>query len=218
MKKLSKAILSVAAVSAVSAVMAASAMAMTASYADGKVTLSDVTATGDSQTLLVLSGANDAIDTVTETIIKQIDQDDTGVSFSEVTVGALDEGTYTVRVGGSNGTMQVAEFTIGGGSDDGGDDVKTKDIIVGDINLNGEIANNDLTFLARKCAGSTSKTGNAGEEYTVAADSSKLIIGDINLNGEIANNDLTFLARKCAGSTSKTGNAGETIAVVATAE
>ncbi len=215
MKKLSKTILSIAAVSAVSAVMAASAMAMTASYDAGSVTLAGVEATGDSQTLLVLS--EDA-DTVTEAIIKQIDQKDDGSSFATVTVGDLAVGTYYVRVGGSNGTLQKAEFTIG---EQGGEvdppAGETESIIVGDVNLNGSITSADTSFLARQQAKFTVNIGKVGEHRT-AADGTDVIIGDVNLNGSITSADTSFLARQQAKFTVNIGKVGETVNVIKVAE
>jgi hypothetical protein len=208
MKRFSKIALSVAAVSAVSAAMAMSAMAMTASYADGTVTLTDVSSTGASQTLLVLDTVD--LQTVAAENIKQIDQDDTGVSFSSVTVGTLDDGTYEVRIGG-DGTVQTTTFTVG---NSGGDNTKTKEIIVGDINLDGEITGSDGVFLARYNADFTANIGSAGSEVTKADDNSAVIIGDVNLDDEITGSDGVFLARYNADFTTNIGSAGSQLTVI----
>ncbi|MGN0162225.1 MAG: hypothetical protein ACI4EA_01410, partial [Candidatus Ornithomonoglobus sp.] len=146
MKRFSKLILSVAAVSAVSAAMVISASAeMGASYADGVVTLTDVTAsTTGSQTLLVLDKVG--LTTVVAGNIKQIDQKDDNTSFSTVTVGALADGTYEVRVGG-DGTVQKATFTVGGGSDQPG--AETITLTVGNVDDNTTINMNDGLKVAR---------------------------------------------------------------------
>ncbi|MBQ7574095.1 MAG: dockerin type I repeat-containing protein [Clostridia bacterium] len=110
MKKVTKLFLSVAAIGALAAGLATSAMAMTATYDAGTVTI--VAEDGDKvasteKTLLILN--NDAT-TVTESDIVQIDQSE---DIASVPVGELAEGTYYVRVGG-DGNIDTAEFTVGG--------------------------------------------------------------------------------------------------------
>lgn len=206
MKRFSKIILSVAAASTVAAAMTVSASAMTASYADGKVTLSGVNGTGDSQTLLVLDGEN--LTSIAETNIKQIDQKDDGSSFAEVPVGTLDNGTYEVRIGGSDGTLQTATFTVGG------TEVKTKDVIVGDVNLDGQIKGGDLTNLKRGIAEQTTGTGSFNVTFDKADGTGKLIVGDINLDGQIKGGDLTNLKRGIAEQPTGVGSYKTTVSVI----
>lgn len=213
MKRFSKITLSVAAVSVLTTAMAISASAMTANYNNGTVTLADVTATGASQTLLVLDTVN--LQTVAAENIKQIDQKDDGTSFAAVTVGTLADGTYEVRVGG-DGTIQTATFTVGGTT------VVTKDITVGDINLDGALKGNDLTAIKRAQADLATGTGKYGTTYTVAEPvANKLIVndiytvGDINLDKALKGNDLTAVKRAQADLATGTGYYGTTIKVIA---
>ncbi len=206
MKKLSKTIFSIAAVTAVSAVMAASAMAMSASYADGVVTLTDVDATGDSQTLLVLS---ENADTVTEGIIKQIDQKDDGTKFGAVTVGDLVDGTYYVRVGGTDGTLQTAEFTVG---TQGGEDpvVETIDIYIGDANLDNAIDSLDVGNVLRYTNKETTRVGRSGEKYKYAADETIFYVGDANVDGAIDSLDVGNILRYANKETTRIGKISTT--------
>ena len=108
MKKVTKLFLSVAAIGALAAGLATSAMAMTATYDAGTVTI--VAEEGDKvasaeKTLLILN--NDAT-TVTESDIVQIDQSE---DIASVPVGELADGTYYVRVGG-DGNIDTATFTV----------------------------------------------------------------------------------------------------------
>lgn len=108
MKKVTKLFLSVAAIGALAAGLATSAMAMTATYDAGTVTI--VAEDGDKvasteKTLLILN--NDAT-TVTESDIVQIDQSE---DIASVPVGELADGTYYVRVGG-DGNIDTATFTV----------------------------------------------------------------------------------------------------------
>ena len=206
MKGLSKIIFSVAAASTVAAAMAVSASAMTASYADGTVTLADVTATGASQTLLVLDGVD--LQTIAETNIKQIDQKDDGESFASVPVGTLPNGTYEVRIGGSDGTMQTATFTVGGGS------VETETILIGDVNLADGIDILDVGNLLKYANGATKRVGHAGEERTRADNNETILIGDVNLADGIDILDVGNLLKYVNGATKRVGHAGEEVEVV----
>jgi len=64
-------------------------------------------------------------------------------------------------------------------------------VLKGDVNLDGEIAGNDVTKIRRYLAGYTQTLGN---EYNVLA-------ADVNGDGEIAGNDVTKLRRFLAGYT-----------------
>lgn len=210
MKKLSKTLLSVAAVTAVSAAMAASAMAMTATYdaETGMVTLSDVASTGDSQTLLVVGGDSVGATVATEDI-KQIDQDDTGVSFATVPVGQLDDGTYEVRIGG-NGEIQRATFNVGGVQPGG----ETKTIMVGDVNWTEDVDALDALAVARYAAKATTLTEKTGEVYQVAGSEDTYTIGDVNTSGDVDALDALSVARYAAKATTMIDNAGQSVTIV----
>ncbi len=217
MKKLSKTLLAVAAVSAVSAAMAVSASAMTASYADGTVTLADVNASGDQQTILVLS-SNDTV--VEEGNIKQIDQKEG--TFESVPVGTLTDGTYYVRVGGTDGSLQTAEFKVGN-DDPNPPAPATETITVGDIDGADGIDGTDSIMMARYIAKSDKAKGNAGAVKVLAAAAGELavgadvIVGDVDFADGIDGTDSIMVARYIAKSEKAKGHTGETITVEAAA-
>lgn len=108
MKKVTKLFLSVAAIGALAAGLATSAMAMTATYDAGTVTIvagDEDKVTSTEKTLLIL---NNNATTVTEADIVQIDQSE---DIASVPVGELADGTYYVRVGG-DGNIDTATFTV----------------------------------------------------------------------------------------------------------
>lgn len=145
MKNFTKFMLSAAAITAVSAAMAVSAMAAVGgSYdaATGKVTLTGVESSGDQQTLLVLT--EDAA-TVTEGIIAQIDQDTAISEF--VLPSGIESGTYYVRIGGTNGTIQTYTLTIGSGG--GGGESGQVTVLVGDIDGDGDVTSSDSVIALR---------------------------------------------------------------------
>ena len=219
MKKLTKTFIAVAAVSTVSAVMAASAMAMTATYADGKLTLTDVPTTGTSQTLLVLSEDTTVTSENANSIVKQIDQKDNNETFAAapVQVGELGDGTYYVRIGGSDGNLYKATFTIG--SVEPG---TTMDIIIGDIDGLYGVDSDDLTALARAMVDLKGESyGNAtvGVTYKLADGSGNITVGDIDGQFGVDSDDLTALARAMVDLKSEAyGNAtvGNTVKVEST--
>ena len=164
MKKLTKTFLSVAAVSALTAAMAASASAMTAEYVPGvdgavnTVALKDVANSGASQTMIIL---NQDAQTVESTMVKAIDQKDDSTVFTSVPVGDLTDGTYYVRIGGTDGNIQTATFTVGQA-------VETEIITIGDANLDGVVGMDDATSIATKSVGLSSEDNtNVGTAVTV---------------------------------------------------
>lgn len=190
MKRFTKTLLSVAAVSAVSAAMAVSAMAgdvpMSASYAGDTVTLANVKSTGAQQTLLILKDS----DTVTEdadgkTNIIQIDQLDTGVSFESTKVGNLADGTYYVRVGGSDGTLQTYPLTVSSTS------VTTKEHIIGDVDGDSQITANDTVCILEYTAfeETSDLTGNVEKILTLSDGVSTHKVGDVNSDGAVTLDD-----------------------------
>lgn len=210
MKKLTKTLLSVAAVSALTAAMAASASAMTATYADGTVTLADITATGASQTMIIL---NDDATTITDTtIVKAIDQKDDGSSFTTVPVGTLADGTYYVRIGGSEGTMQKVSFTVGEVTPPAGE---TEEIKIGDVNSDTLCNMSDATAIAQKSVGvSTEQNTKVGTERTTT-DGTPIKVGDVNSDTLCNMSDATAVAQKSVGvSTEQNTKVGTTVEVL----
>ena len=211
MKKFTKIMLSVAAVTAVSTAMAISAMAedtVTGAYtADtGVVTLDGVVSSGDQQTLLVLT--EDAA-TVTESIIAQIDQD---AAISQFVLPAnIESGTYYIRIGGTDGTIQTGTLTIGSQ----GGDVETVTIIVGDANLDNTIDSSDVGYVLRYSNDLRTRIGKAGQEETKADDKSTVIVGDANLDNTIDSSDVGYVLRFSNDLRTRIGKAGTEIEVVA---
>ena len=212
MKKFTKIMLSVAAVTAVSTAMAISAMAAdtvrgTYDSATGIVTLDGVVSSGEQQTLLVLT--EDAA-TVTEGIIAQVNQD---ASISQFVLSAnIESGTYYIRIGGTDGTIQTGTLTIGG---QGGGDVETVTMTIGDVNGDNEVASLDALFIARYNATYTTNIGNVGATYTKADNSGNYVVGDVNGDSEVASLDALFIARYNATYTTNIGSIGQTVKVVA---
>ena len=210
MKKFTKLMLSAATVAAVSATMAVAAMAadtVTGTYdpANGNVALDGVVSSGDQQTLLVLT--EDAA-TVTEGIIAQIDQD---ASISKFVLPAgLTEGTYYIRIGGTDGTIQTGTLTISGGSD-----VETVTIKIGDANIDGNITSADVGYVLRYSNEYTTRIASAGQERTKADDKSAIKIGDANLDGNITSADVGYVLRYSNEYTSRIASAGQEISVIA---
>lgn len=208
--KISKLVLSVAAVSAVSAAMAisASASTMTASYADGTVTLGGVPSTGASQTLLVLDTVD--LTTVEAANIKQIDQKDDGSSFTSVPVGTLADGTYEVRIGG-DGSVTTAEFTVG----EGGGELQTIELVIGNVDDNTSVNMNDALKTARYVVKSKDDKGNVGVAYKLTDGDGTYLIGNVDDNTSINMNDALKIARYVVKSKDDTGLTGNKITVLA---
>ena len=194
MKKLSKTLLAIAAVSAASMAMTASAMAMTADYADGTVTLSDVTATGASQTLLIVNEAGVTVDSSNASdVVEQIDQKDDGTSFASVPVGTLADGTYEVRIGGTDGSMQKTTFTVGDEVEPG-----TITIKIGDANMDGRVSGLDASAIAKDLIDiDDADTANVKKEYNVVSgiDATTFVIGDATLDGRVSGLDASAVAK-----------------------
>jgi hypothetical protein len=141
MRNFSKTLISMAAVMAVGSAMAAGAMAadLTATYADGTVSIEGVTAGKSQYTLLVVQGeiaegTTDYKYYAKTTTIKQIDQNDAGVPFTSTYVGALADGSYKVLVGNNDGTVDTGIFVVGGTEEPDLPEVEPETIIVGDVN------------------------------------------------------------------------------------
>lgn len=145
MKKFTKLFLSCTAVAALAAAMGTAAMAAPiATYADGTLTLSGVEATGDQQTIVVLT--EDAT-TVTEELVLAVDQQ--GETFTTVKLDAnqidAENNTYYVRIGGTDGSIQKTTF---------GKAASTR--LLGDVDNNGTIETADASQIALKTVGRTS--------------------------------------------------------------
>ena len=212
MKKFTKLMLAAAAVAAVSTAMAVSAMAddtVTGTYdaTTGVVTLEGVVSSGDQQTLLVLTEDTDVTEENTN-IIAQIDQ--AGMIESFKLPQGLGTGTYYIRMGGTNGTIQTGTLTISGG----GGDVETVTIIIGDANLDGSVTALDVGNVLRYSNKYTTRIGHAGEVKVKASDNSNVIIGDANLDGSVTALDVGNVLRYSNKYTTRIGHAGETVEVI----
>ena len=204
MKKFSKALLSIAAVSAVSAAMAASAMAMTATYNGsdgvGTVSINDVGNNGTSQTLMIFKGDNTTtIDSSNANeLVKQIDQADSAddtpaavVKNGKVVVGQLEKGQkYTVRIAGTEGTMQVAEFTV---PEDGGD-IEYEQIVLGDVDSMPGIGLSDAGAIASYVSNINNITNTKVGTIRRDADGNEITIGDIDTMSGIGLSDAGAIA------------------------
>ena len=190
--KLKKILLASATVAAFSAVMSISALAantITPEYTPATatktavVTVADapVFTDGSSYTMLILNTNNGAVlTTIANTDIKQIGEEPVTYKNVEIPVGDLTAGaTYEVRMGG-DGNLWTGTFTVPKATPDNPyyTDGTT---LLGDANLNGEIAGNDAMIAL---------------DYTVGVkDVSKDVLQalDVNDNGEIAGNDAMLI-------------------------
>ena len=146
MRNFSKTLISMAAVMAVGSAMAAGAMAADLTIGqdtlktDGKISISGVTADKSQYTLLVVQGttaegATEVTYDATESTIKQIDQNDEGVAFTEAVVGTdLADGDYKVMVGNNDGTVDTGYFTLSSAPV-----VEYRSYTIGDIDDNGRV-------------------------------------------------------------------------------
>lgn len=211
MKKLSKTLLSIAAVSAVSAALAASAMAadLTADYTagetNGSVAIGEIGAHGDQITMLIVKGETGT--EATEANIVAIDQTGDATTLATVPVKKLEDGTYEVRIGGTEGEIQKVTFTVGDTPIEG------TDIVIGDVNFQDGVNGTDGVMIARYIAKSTKNSGYTGEEYTKTADNSTVVIGDVNFQDGVNGTDGVMVARFIARSTKNSGSTGETVTV-----
>lgn len=216
MKKLSKTLLAISAVSAVSMAMAASAMAApTATYdaENATVKLSGVADRGVSQTLIVVP---ENTETVTGDNIYQIDQidgtEDAHGSFEGAVLKfdaeKLVDGTYEVRIGGSDGQMETATFTVG--------EVEPGEttITVGDVDDSDKINSLDVAYVARYVGEATENVGNVGQTMNLSGEEGTVIIGDVDTSGAVNSLDVTFVARYVGEATENVGQVGQTVTVV----
>jgi len=184
-KTLKKAILTLAAVVAVSVTMAVSAFAVkvaptyTPATGDAKATLelkiTDAEA-GKQITVLVLKeGASDT-EIVAEDIT-YINQDaanpDGTFTYTMTFDKELENGTYTVKVGGENveeSGIAVETFTVGGG---GGDDPKPpvgEQVMIGDTDDNGAIKAKDALNALKRSVDDTLKFTSSGAVLEAGAE------------------------------------------------
>jgi hypothetical protein len=150
------------------------------------------------------------LQTIAADDITQIDQNDTGVSFSSVTVGTLADGTYEVRIGG-DGTVQTATFTVGE-AETPSDEYVT--VIFGDADNEDGLDSGDITKVARGVAGSTANKGLVGKNCVI--DGQTVIFGDADNEDGLDSGDITKVARGVAGSTANKGYVGQDCQVLKT--
>jgi hypothetical protein len=206
MRNFSKTLISMAAVMAVGSAMAAGAMAadLTATYANGTVSISGVTPGKSQYTLLVVQGVipegGSALTYKAETgTIKQIEQNDAGKAFTSTTVGTLDAGSYKVLVGNNDGTVDSGIFTVTGTSVEPDVPTEYPQILVGDTDLNDNLSNMDATRILRRVA-DVNRTDYkyTGQELDTPVAGETIMVGDTDLNGKLSNMDATRILRRVA--------------------
>ena len=169
MRNFSKSLISMAAVMAVGSAMAAGAMAeklTNINYADDTVTFSGVTPGKSQYTLLVVEGTKAADATeytydATEATIKQIDQNDAGVAFTEAVVGELADGSYKVLVGNNDGTIDSGIFTVSSAPA-----VEYEDIVIGDVNGDNRVTAPDYGYVLTYVKKRKQNTDSTSTAYT----------------------------------------------------
>ena len=167
MKKLTKIIFSCAAVAAVTAALGTAALAageLAPEYSAeaGTVTIAYESANEQHTVIIVPKGwtGQDADK------IEYVDQD--GDAFTVLPVNALADGTYEVRVGGTDGTIKQGEFTVG-------EPTPGSDRLLGDVQEDGAIDGLDV-----------SKTVNHVVEITPIAEGTEdFKAADVNKDGAI---------------------------------
>ncbi len=191
MKKFTKLFLSCAAVAALTGAIATSAMAadLTATYNEPEegaaTTTVDITcdSTDATKTLLVIKGTD--LTSIDAEDIIQIDQAET--IEKAIVAGDLEDGTYTVLMGGTSGEIYSGTFRIGSGG-----------VLIGDVNLSGDITLSDATQIVLH---KTSKQ--------LITDESALVAADTNLSGDITMSDATCIVMYKVGKTDNAGHVGE---------
>ncbi len=191
MKKFTKLFLSCAAVAALTGAIATSAMAadLTATYnepAEGAATTTvDITcaSTDATKTLLVVKGTD--LTSIDAAKIIQIDQAET---IEKAIVAAdLEDGTYTVLMGGTSGEIYSGTFRIGKGG-----------VLVGDVNLDGKISLADATCIV-----------NDYLDVEKIADGDSKIAADTNFDDKVTLADATCIVNHYLDADGK-GHVGET--------
>lgn len=188
--KLSKLLVSCVAAGALAAACTTAAFAadaVTATYADGKVTISGfqtyASAVSGDLTLLILSEDTTVTSENANNIIKQIDQfgKDTvtvaedGTYSKEVTVGTLDTAnkTYYVRLGGA----EVSDLYANGFVATTFSTSTTPQYTLGDVNNDGDINDNDSLLVKQS------------EVKLVTLTDTQQLAADVNKDGEVNVND-----------------------------
>jgi hypothetical protein len=162
---------------------------LTATYnepADGAATTTvsiNCASTDATKTLVIVSGTDvTSIDTAK---VIQIDQ---GATIESAIVSAsLEDGTYTVLMGGTSGDIYAGTFRIGAGG-----------VLIGDVDMNGSITLGDATCIVNDYLDTAKIT-----------DPSKKIAADTDGNGSITLGDATCIVNNYLG-TGNTGHVGET--------
>jgi hypothetical protein len=188
-KSLTKLIVSGAAVMTVAAAMAVSASAATTyDIADGAETgtitngLTPAVASGAQATILVQDKAKSATEEGAILFIDQQAYDGTTNPWATITVKALADGTYTVKVGGEGVTAASEDFTVG--TTASGETVLLGDVVGND----GAVTNTDATVILRytvKNAAALAIINTPKQEF----------IADINSDKSINNTDATIALR-----------------------
>lgn len=190
MRAFKKALMAFAAVTAVSAAFAASsfAEALTADYAEGKVTVKTglEAASGQMTVLLIEKGAD--ADGITEDEILYINQAGANgnATFGDMGVkgGALEEGkVYTLKIGSDADGFTLLSFDI---------DLTADEDVWGDVDRNKTVSMDDVLKLVRH----TSKIETIiYTDDAVANEAEIKARGDIDLNGIVNMDDVLKLVR-----------------------
>ena len=191
--RLGKLLIVSAAVAALAGVMATGAFAaeISAEYADGVVTISNCPTFEGDKTLLVLNTGEEgeALTSVTENDIKQIDQQADG--YTDVVVGDLPAGTYEVRVGG-DGNIATCLFEVEGETPEN-PYYTDGTVLIGDATCNGEINGEDALVVADYTIGTTDVSKDALQAM------------DTTENGQIAGEDALIIVDYTVGNATSIG-------------
>lgn len=183
--RLGKLLIVSAAVAALAGVMATGAFAaeISAEYAGGVVTISNCPTFEGDKTLLVLNTGEEgeALTSVTENDIKQIDQQADG--YTDVVVGDLPAGTYEVRVGG-DGNIATCLFEVRGETPEN-PNYTDGTRLVGDVTGEGDIAVDDAIIVIDYTVGSSAASKDALQAMDVTDE------GDVAVDDAIAIVDYT---------------------------
>ena len=198
--RLGKLLIVSAAVAALAGVMATGAFAaeISAKYADGVVTISNCPTFEGDKTLLVLNTGEEgeALTSVTENDIKQIDQQADG--YTDVVVGDLPAGTYEVRVGG-DGNIATCLFEVVGEVDPENPWADSTRLL-GNVDGAGLIDNTDVIYVINHNVGNSILEG---EDLQAA---------DADDSGEVNNTDAVTIQNYLVGNDTTTIDGVKTVA------
>ena len=170
MKKLTKLIFSCAAVAAVTAALgtaalAAGELAPVYSAEAGTVTIA-YDSTNEQHTVIIVPKGWNGQDADK---IEYVDQD--GDAFTVLPVNTLADGTYEVKVGGTDGTIKQGEFTVG-------EPTPGSDRLLGDVTNDGKINVSDGSAILGHYAGTALLTDAEDLKAADATEDGKINVSD----------------------------------------